>query len=167
MRVEKRTILLIIIIILKFSWRRPPDPLLHKWLKFFPHTTPSPRNFWVLKVPNNDNINIPPPPFFWSVFFLLSLWNFEKRYFHFEIKKIGPLTFDLLPTGLKCQLFLVLKNLLRCHWKSFDCVTFRIPKDLLSTFPLYIPHCHMILSKQKCCFLLSGVSTESQKRDSL
>ena len=27
--------------------------------------------------------------------------------------------------------------------------------------------CHMILSKQKCCLLLPGVSTESQKRTSV
>ena len=51
--------------------------------------------------------------------------------------------------------------------KSCDCVTFRVLKYLLSTFPLYTPHCHMILSKQKCCLLLTGVSTESQKRTSL
>ena len=32
---------------------------------------------------------------------------------------------------------------------------------------LYTPHCHMILSKQKCCLLSTGVSTESQKRTSV
>ena len=31
----------------------------------------------------------------------------------------------------------------------------------------YTPHCHMILSKQKCCLMLPGVSTESQKRTSV
>ena len=40
-------------------------------------------------------------------------------------------------------------------------------KYLLSTFPLYTPDCHKILSKQKCCPLLTGVSTESQKRTSV
>ena len=34
-------------------------------------------------------------------------------------------------------------------------------------FPLYTPHCHMILSKQKCCLLLTGVSTESKKNTSV
>ena len=51
--------------------------------------------------------------------------------------------------------------------KSCDCVTFRVLKYLLSTFPLYTPHCHMILSKQKWCVLVTGVSTESQKRPSV
>ena len=51
--------------------------------------------------------------------------------------------------------------------KSCDFVTFRVLKYLLSTFPLYTTHCHMILSKQKCCLLLSGVSTDSQKRTSV
>ena len=51
--------------------------------------------------------------------------------------------------------------------KNCDCVTFRVLKYLLSTFPRYTPHCHMILSKQKCCLLLPGVSTESQKRTSV
>ena len=46
--------------------------------------------------------------------------------------------------------------------KSCDCVTFRVLKYLLSTFLLYTPHCHMILSKQKCCLWSTGVSTESQ-----
>ena len=46
--------------------------------------------------------------------------------------------------------------------KSCDCVTFRVLKYLFSTFLLYTPHCHMILSKQKCCLWSAGVSTESQ-----
>ena len=46
--------------------------------------------------------------------------------------------------------------------KSCDCVTFGVLMYLLSTFLLYTPHCHMILSKQKCCLLSTGVSTESQ-----
>ena len=51
--------------------------------------------------------------------------------------------------------------------KSCDCVTFRVLKYLLSTFLLYTPHCHMILSKQKCCLWSTGVSTESKKRTSV
>ena len=46
--------------------------------------------------------------------------------------------------------------------KSCDCVTFRVLKYLHSTFLLYTPHCHMILSNQKCCLWSTGVSTESQ-----
>ena len=34
-------------------------------------------------------------------------------------------------------------------------------------FLLYTPHCHMILSKQKCCLWSTGVSTESQKLTSV
>ena len=34
-------------------------------------------------------------------------------------------------------------------------------------FSTYTPHCHMILLKQKCCLLSTGVSTESQKRTSV
>ena len=37
----------------------------------------------------------------------------------------------------------------------------------VQTFPLYTPNCHMLLSKQKCFLLLTGVSTESQKRTSI
>ena len=33
-------------------------------------------------------------------------------------------------------------------------------------FSIYTHHCRMILSKKKCCLLLNGVSTESQKRTS-
>ena len=51
-----------------------------------------------------------------------------------------------------------IKTLLR-SLKSCDCVTFRVLRYLLSTFPHYTPHCHMILSKQPCCLLLTGVST--------
>ena len=51
--------------------------------------------------------------------------------------------------------------------KSCDCVTFGVLSYLLSTFLLYKPHCHMILSKQNCCLLSTGVSTESQKRTSV
>ena len=58
------------------------------------------------------------------------------------------------------------KNLPRSS-KSCDYITYMVLKYLLSTFPLYAPHCHMILSKQKCCLLLTAVSTESQKRISV
>ena len=51
--------------------------------------------------------------------------------------------------------------------KSCDYVAFGVFRYLLSTFLLYTPHCHMILSKQKCCLLSTGVSTESQKRTSV
>ena len=51
--------------------------------------------------------------------------------------------------------------------KSCDCVTFRVLKYLLSTFLRYTPHCHMILSKQKCCLWSTGVSTESQNHTSV
>ena len=51
--------------------------------------------------------------------------------------------------------------------KSCDCVTCRVLKYLLSTFLLYTPHCHMILSKQKCCLWSTGVSTESQNLTSV
>ena len=50
---------------------------------------------------------------------------------------------------------------------SCDYVTFGVLMFLLSTFLLYTPHCHMILSMQKCCLLSTGVSTESQKRPSV
>ena len=51
--------------------------------------------------------------------------------------------------------------------KSCDCVTFRVLKYLLSIFLLYTPHCHMILSKQKCCLWSTGVSTGSQNLTSV
>ena len=51
---------------------------------------------------------------------------------------------------------------LRRSSKSCDSVTFRVLKYVLSTFLLYTPHYHMILSKQKCCLWSTGVSTESQ-----
>ena len=40
-------------------------------------------------------------------------------------------------------------------------------KNLLSIFQLYTYPCHMISSKQKCCLLLNGDSTESQKLTSV
>ena len=51
--------------------------------------------------------------------------------------------------------------------KSCGCETFRVLKYLLSIFLHYTHHCRMILSKKKCCLLLNGVSTESQKRTSV
>ena len=45
--------------------------------------------------------------------------------------------------------------------------SFGVLRYLLSTFLLYTPHCQLILSKQKCCLLSTGVSTESQKRTSV
>ena len=47
-----------------------------------------------------------------------------------------------------------------CDW--WRC-SLRNKYDTLST----LPHCHMILSKQKCCLLLTGFSTRSQKRTSV
>ena len=63
-------------------------------------------------------------------------------------------------------IFGLLKTLPRSS-KSCDCVTFRVLKYLLSTFLLYTPHCHMILSKQKCCLWSTGVSTESKNLTSV
>ena len=51
--------------------------------------------------------------------------------------------------------------------KSCGCETFRVLKYLLSIFLHYTHHCRKILSKKKCCLLLNGVSTESQKRTSV
>ena len=52
--------------------------------------------------------------------------------------------------------------------KSCVCgTTVRILKYLLLTFPLHTPHCHMILSNQKCCLLVNSVSIESRKRTSI
>ena len=53
---------------------------------------------------------------------------------------------------------MVHKILFRGHRTNCDCVTFRA----LKSFPLYTSHCHMILSKQNCCLLLTGVSTVSK-----
>ena len=47
--------------------------------------------------------------------------------------------------------------------EKFRLRNFQILKYLLSIFLLYTHPCHMISSKQKCCLLLNGVSTESQK----
>ena len=47
--------------------------------------------------------------------------------------------------------------------KSCECVTIRVLMNLLSTFPLYT----LIATKRKCCLLLTGVLTESQKRTSV
>ena len=74
--------------------------------------------------------------------------------------------FRLIQWYFQSIIFGPLKTLPRSS-KSCDCVTFGVLRYLLSTFLLYTPHCHMILSKQKCCLLSTGVSTESQKRTSV
>ena len=61
---------------------------------------------------------------------------------------------DLCPFLVVMSIILVLPR----SSKSCDCVTFRV----LSNFLLYSPHCHMILSKQKCCLWSTSVWTESQ-----
>ena len=58
------------------------------------------------------------------------------------------------------------KTLLKSS-KSCVCEIFRVLKYLLSIFLLYTHPCNMISSKQKCCLLLNGVSTESQKLTSV
>ena len=62
--------------------------------------------------------------------------------------------------------FMSIKTIPRSS-KSCDCVTIGVLMYILSIFLLYTPHYHMILSKQKCCLLSTGVSTESQKRTSV
>ena len=95
-------------------------------------------------------------PFFLSILHLLlqllniMLWN----------------TMKLLLAIVMSIIFGPLKTLPRSS-KSSDCVTFRVLKYLFSTFLLYTPHCHMILSKQKCCLWSTGVSTESQNLTSV
>ena len=75
-------------------------------------------------------------------------------------------TVKLLLAIVMSIIFGPLKTLLRSS-KSCAGVTFGVLSYLLSTFLFYTPHCHMILSKQKCCPLSTGVSTESQKRTSV
>ena len=70
-------------------------------------------------------------------------------------------TVKLLLAIVMLIIFGPLKTLPRLS-KSCDCVTFRVLKYLLSIVLLYTPHCHMILSKQKCYLWSIGVSTESQ-----
>ena len=95
-------------------------------------------------------------PFFLSILYLLlqlskiMLWS----------------TVKLLLAIATSIIFGPLKTLPRSS-KSCDCVTLRVLKYLLSTFLLYTPHCHMILSKQKCCLWSTGVSTESQNLTSV
>ena len=62
--------------------------------------------------------------------------------------------------------FWSIKTLLKSS-KSCVCEIFRVLKYLLSIFLLYTHSYHMISSKQKCCLLLNGVSTESQKLTSV
>ena len=54
------------------------------------------------------------------------------------------------------------KTLLKSS-KSCGCETFRVLKYFLLIFQLYTHPFQMILSRQKCCLLLNGASTESQK----
>ena len=75
-------------------------------------------------------------------------------------------TVKLLLAIVMSIIFGPLKTLPRSS-KSCDCVTFRVLKYLLSTFLLYTPHCHIILSKQKCCLWSTGVSTENQNLTSV
>ena len=70
-------------------------------------------------------------------------------------------TVKLLLAIVMSIIFGQLKTLPRSS-KSCDCVTFRVLKYLLSTFLLYTPHCHIILSKQTCCLCSIGFSTESK-----
>ena len=85
-------------------------------------------------------------PFFLSILHL-----------HLQLSKIMLWsTVKLLLAIVMSIIFGPLKSLPRSS-KSCDCVTFRVLKYLLSTFLLYTPHCHMILSKTKC-FLWSTES---------
>ena len=67
---------------------------------------------------------------------------------------------------IKCSETALSKTLLKSS-KNCVCEIFRVLTYLLSIFLLYTHSCHMISSKQKCCLLLNGVSTESQKLTSL
>ena len=103
-----------------------------------------------------DRFNPPPRQHFDFIFVLL------------QLSKIMLSNTVKLHLAIVMYIILVHKKttLLRSS-KSCDCVTFRVFKYLFSTFPLYTPHCQLILSKQKCCLLLTGVSTESQKHTSV
>ena len=95
-------------------------------------------------------------PFFLSILHLL--WQLSKIMLLSTVKRLLAIVISII--------FGLLKTPPRSS-KSCDCVTFGVLRYLLSTFLLYTPHCHMILSKQKCCLLSTGVSTESQKRTSV
>ena len=95
-------------------------------------------------------------PFFRSILHLL--WQLSKIILQSTVKLLLAIVMSII--------FGPLKTLPRSS-KSCDCVTFGVLRYLLSTFLLYTPHCHMILSKQKCCLLSTGVSTESPKRTSV
>ena len=95
-------------------------------------------------------------PFFLSILHLL--WQLSKIMLLSTVKLLLAIVMSII--------FGPLKTLPRSS-KSCKCVTFGVLRYLLSTFLLYTPHCHMILSKQKCCLLSTGVSTESQKRTSV
>ena len=71
----------------------------------------------------------------------------------------------MLYSSVKLPLALVMWITL-VHQK-LGCETFRVLKYLHSIFLLYTHPWYMISSKQKCCLLLNGVSTESQKLTSV
>ena len=91
-------------------------------------------------------------PFFRSLLHLL--WQLSKIMLKSTVKLLLAIVMSIN--------FGPLKTLPRPS-KSCDCVTFGVLRYLLSTLLLYIHHCHMILSKQKCCLLSTCVSTESHK----
>ena len=98
-----------------------------------------------------------------------ALLSFFRSILHLllQLSKIMLLsTVKLLLAKVMSIIFGPLKTLPRSS-KNCDCVTFGVLGYLLSTFLLYTPHCHMILSKQKCCLLSTGVSIEKQKRTSV
>ena len=90
-------------------------------------------------------------PFFLSILDLP--WQLSKIMLWSTVKQLLAIVMSII--------FGSIKTLPRSS-RSCDCVTFRVFKYLFSTFLLYTPHCHMISSKQKCCLLSTGVSTESK-----
>ena len=95
-------------------------------------------------------------PFFLSILHLL-----------LQLSKIVLCSTVKLLLGIVMSIIFGPSKTLTRSSKSCDCVTFRVLKYLLSIFLLYTPHCHMILSKQKCCLWSTGVSTESQNLTSV
>ena len=91
-------------------------------------------------------------PFFLSILHLL--WQLSKSMLLSKVKLLLAIVMSII--------FGPLKTLPRSS-KSCDCVTFGVLRYLLSTFLLYTPHCHMILSKQKCCLLSTGVENRESK----
>ena len=87
---------------------------------------------------------------------LLYYHSFKAYYIRSYSCQRSQSTVRLLLAIVMTIIFGPLKTLPRSS-KSCDCVTFGVLRYLLSTF-----HCHMILSKQKCCLLSTGALTESQ-----